>query len=74
MAIKFEKRINHNIQIIPSANNGFIINVGCCSMCYGDSASLLLDLKKFLENPEKIEKDYNEFCYGLDVPQPVGPA
>lgn len=58
----------YNIGIEPSANNGFIVKIGCGRFVAKDREQLIEDLDEFLKAPEKWEKKYNDI-YGGDVPQ-----
>lgn len=65
----FGKAIKHNIQIEPSANNGFFVSVGCGRFAYTDKKELIADLEAFLDNPKGMEKEYNK----IQGPQPQDP-
>jgi hypothetical protein len=57
--MKFGKVTNHTITITPTANFGFVVNVGCGTFAFENDSSLLTALGEFLVNPEKAEKEYN---------------
>lgn len=55
------------IAIEPSANNGFVVRVGCGTFVAESVDSLLSQLREYFEDPEKYHKAYN----GLDMSEPV---
>ena len=71
--MKLRKRIERNVVIKPSANNGFIVEVGCVKLAYSDHHQMCRDLADYLSDPKKFEKMHSEFadpspfrpCYGL---------
>lgn len=60
--MKLGKVTRYNINIEPSANNGFIVKVGCGRFVFNDVQSLISALSSFLNDPEKHEKEYNEIA------------
>ena len=56
--MKLRKRIEREIVIKPSANNGFIVEVGCVKLSYSDHYQMCRELAEYLSNPEKYEKAY----------------
>lgn len=69
--MNFGKVINYSIQIEPSANNGFFVTVGCARLAYTDKKDLVADLEAFLDDPDRVEKEYNKIQG--DVPQECAP-
>ena len=67
------KVIDHNIIIEASANNGFFVIVGCCRLAYTDKNQLIADLDEFLNDPERVEKEYTRTCSMPDVAQDEAP-
>lgn len=57
--MKIGKVINYNIKIEPSANFGFVVNVGCGLFVFADTDSLENGLRDYLHDPEKYEIEYN---------------
>lgn len=62
------KAINYEIHIMPSANKGFVVHIGCGMFVAADKASLKDQLGEYLDNPQKFEKAYNE----IQPPAPEG--
>ena len=60
--MNFGKAIQYNIRIEPTVNDGFIVEVGCVRLVYTDKKDLVADLEAYLDNPERLEKEY----YNLD--------
>jgi hypothetical protein len=58
--IKLELAFPYDIQITPTVNGGCIVNVGCVQLSYSTPARMLIDLKKYLADPQGYEKAYNE--------------
>ena len=56
--MKLRKRIKHDITIKPSANNGFIVEMGRVKLAYSDHHQMCWELAEYLSNPEKFEKMY----------------
>jgi Fe-S-cluster formation regulator IscX/YfhJ len=81
--MNFGRVMNHSIQIEPSENNGFFVTVGCRRFAYTDKKDLIADLETFLDDPERMEQEYNkakgnvlqqEVCRARDEPDcvPIG--
>ena len=62
MTIHFGKVTKYDINISPTNNKGFIVRVGCCNAVFNKVDDMLNAIKEFLENPEEVEKAYNEAC------------
>ena len=58
--MNFGKVFEHEIVIQPSSNNGFVVRVGCGLFVYNSLRSMLKDLREYLSDPQKFEKEYNE--------------
>jgi hypothetical protein len=56
--MKLKKRIERDITIKASENDGFIVEVGCVKLSYSDHHEMCRDLADYLSNPEKYEKAY----------------
>lgn len=63
----FGRVIKHNIDIEASANNRFIVTVGCTQMVYLDKEELIAGLKMFLDDPEGMERKYNQMIQGTQM-------
>jgi len=57
--LKFERAIPYDIRIQSSSNNGFIVTVGCCTCVFSNKDDLKKALGEFLDDPRKMEKEYN---------------
>jgi hypothetical protein len=66
--IEFREAIQHNITIKPSANGGYIVRVGCVTLCFNNSQMLIEALDEYLKNPEGVEKRYNESKGNINSP------
>jgi hypothetical protein len=53
--------MKHTIEISPTANKGYIVKVGCCTLCYSTLNDMLDDLGEYFKDPEKVEAEYNKF-------------
>jgi hypothetical protein len=58
--MEFKKAIKYDITIKASLNGGYFVEVGCCKLAYTDPKQLTKDLLDYLQEPEKVEKAYNE--------------
>ena len=61
------KIIKHDIYISPSSNMGFIVKIGCADFVATNSNDLLGDLKEYLAEPDKWEKEFDKKCAGSVV-------
>jgi len=61
--VLLKRRIKYKIIIEASANNGFLVTVGCANLVYTTVEELLRDLKQYLIDPEMIEKEYVEMNF-----------
>lgn len=68
--MEFGKSIRYDIHIIPTMNNGFVVNVGCQTFAYGDKNSLIKDLAEYFDTPEKMERRFSSV---QSEPQPCPP-
>ena len=48
---------NYPIQI-AYAQNGYICVVGCMTVVFEKKAKMLAEISRYLENPKKVEKEY----------------
>jgi len=64
--MKFKRSIPYDILIRPTPNEGFSVKVGCVKVVYSGITKLIQDLKEYLENPEEVEKQYNDDIVKLD--------
>ena len=58
--MKFKKAIPYDIKIQATPNNGLIVIVGCAKFAYAGHDQLFRDLAAYFENPEDVEKQYND--------------
>ena len=68
--IEFGNVLPHDIHISGSANKGFIVKTGCCTTVFTDKNSMLAAIEDYINDPDKMEKLYNESCTSLH-PQEV---
>jgi len=66
----FKQPCKYDINIKPVVNGGFILKVGCATLVYATGQALAAALKKYFDNPEKWEKEYNKHSQG----QPTQPT
>ncbi len=60
--------------IILTALNGFKVKAGCAEILFTDPKKLLNELKRYLENPEKVEEEYMEKAlYQQDTTEYIEP-
>lgn len=69
--VEFKTAMPREINIRPTANGGFIVQTGCCTLCFADNQSLVAGLRQYLDDPEGHEKRYNEMYAGQGVTQEV---
>jgi len=71
MKLKFKRAIPYDIHIESTANDGFIVRVGCCICVYTNIDEMMDDIKEYINDPETAEKQYNQ-CRGNPraVPMP----
>lgn len=43
---------------IHAVTNGFVVTVGCKTFVFGSVTALVTDLKRYLENPGQVEKEF----------------
>jgi hypothetical protein len=53
---------------INSCANGYIVSVGCQTFVFNDRATLLEELRGYLENPQETVTGYSE-KYGIPIVQ-----
>jgi hypothetical protein len=58
--MEFKQKFPWHITVRPSANNGFNVEVGCCSLVYTDEDKMLADLREFLAHPKRVIAAYNK--------------
>ena len=71
--MKFGMAIQHKIMIEPTANQGFVVKVGCCRRSYESSQSMIEDLMEYLSDPQGAERLYNESNGGSCDPEWADP-
>lgn len=45
---------------IDCAQNGYICQVGCMTVVFETKKKMLMEISRYLENPEKVEKEYQK--------------
>lgn len=58
---------------IRKVMNGFIVDVGCQTLVFETHERLLIELRRYLENSETVEKEYTE-RYGMQGGGLPGPT
>lgn len=58
--MKFMQAFPYEIHIIPTANGGAIVQIGCAQLAYSSLNKMLTDLRWMFKDPEAAEKAYNE--------------
>ena len=53
------KKVEHEILIKPTHNNGFIVTIGCRQFSYEGPNNMLKDLRRYLDDPEGKERELN---------------
>lgn len=48
------------IEIKATANDGYIVNVGCTNFAYTDPEKMIADLGEYIRDPEGVEKAYGK--------------
>ena len=60
--------------IINRVLNGYVVAVGCQTVVFESAVRLLSELGRYLENPQRVEDEYQKASGGLaDVPQAFAP-
>ena len=66
--INFSKKSRINdVRITPDPTGGFIVQVGCAYIGYTNIKALCSDLEEYLNDPEGVRKQYNNFMDGPEV-------
>lgn len=60
---------------IKKAANGFVVEVGCQTLVFENQTMLLAQLDKYLTDPRRAEREFNEKYYpGKLSSEPVPPS
>ena len=68
--MKLKKAIPYDILIRPSANNGFIVKIGCGEFVAETKSTLKEGLNDYLDDPDKYVQDYNKNM-AEEIPAPT---
>jgi len=68
--IEFGNPLPYDIRICGSSNQGFIVTVGCATCVYTNKTDLLEAIGDYLDDPEKVEKAYNDSRKNCCEPMP----
>ena len=71
--MEFKSKPMRDIHIRPTANDGYIVNVGCTNFAYTDPEKLITDLGEYIRDPQKVEEEYNKHHKHEDVCAPERP-
>jgi len=52
------KACRYVINIEPTANQGFIVNIGCARLAYANKEDLIAGISKYLNDPQGMEEAY----------------
>lgn len=66
--MKLGKVTQYSIIIEPTSNFGFFVKVGCGRFSFSTKEDLIEALGEYLDNPKKLEKEYNS------IPREIEPA
>jgi len=58
--MEFKTVIPREIIIKPTHNNGFIVQTGCCTLCFANKETLVGGLAEYLADPEVHEERYEK--------------
>lgn len=70
--MKFKRSTPYDIRIKPSANGGFVADIGCCTMVYseGEEEQMTSDLLEYIRSPKRTERSYNQIQKNIVPEQP----
>jgi hypothetical protein len=69
MSIQFKRASKYDITINHTANGGTIVRIGCAEVSFTNWKDMLIAMKEYYENPEKMETQYNHSTQ-RDTPAP----
>lgn len=52
---------HRRIEIQQCTNGSWIVTVGCCNRAYIGLCAMMDDIRHYIRDPEKVEKEYNDF-------------
>jgi len=67
----FGKALPYDINITSSANNGFIVRVGCCEVVFSSRSEVIAALTEYITEPEKVEQQYNKVNGPMNEEEPA---
>lgn len=65
--IIFGSPIPYDIRITGSSNKGFIVAVGCATLTFTDTEEMIHAIREYIQDPEGVEKAYNNSKQSNDV-------
>ena len=68
--IEFGNPLPYDIRIGGSSNQGFIVVVGCATCIYTDKQTMLDAISEYIDDPKKVEQEYNKSRKGCHEPMP----
>lgn len=71
MGMEFKRISNYNINIRHTINGGVIVKVGCAELSFSSPADMMDVMEQYYEDPEGMERLYNDSGANEDVPQEV---
>lgn len=64
--MEFKSAPMREINIRTTANEGFIVNVGCANFAYTSKNKMIEDLTEYIRDPQAVEKEYNKHHKAYD--------
>jgi hypothetical protein len=71
--MEFKARPMRTVEIRATANDGYIVNVGCTNFAYTDTEKMIEDLNEYLRDPFAVEESYNKHFKAYDECAPERP-
>lgn len=71
--MEFKSQPMRTIEIRATANNGFIVNVGCTNFAYTSKNKMIEDLTEYIRDPQAVEEEYNKHHKAYDECAPERP-
>jgi hypothetical protein len=71
--MEFTTRPMRTIEIRATANDGYIVNVGCTNFAYTSKNKMIEDLSEYIRDPQGVEEEYNKHHKAYDECAPERP-
>lgn len=69
MSQEIGRAIPYDFTVQATANKGFIMSIGCCTVCFESKSGLIDGITKYLDDPRKWQREYGRM--GKAEPEPV---